>query len=87
MRVQAYLGHVPPDGVRVELYADPVDGSGPEAHVLERVEQLPGALGGFSYSANIATSRPPSDFTPRVVPWQKSVAVPSEARLIRWYPV
>ena len=85
--VQVYLGHVPADGVRVELYADPVGDSGPEVHILERVEQLPGALGGFSYSTQLATSRPPSDFTPRVVPWQETVAVPSESRLIRWYPV
>jgi starch phosphorylase len=84
--VQVYLGHVPAESVNVELYADATDLTGPERHVLDRRDALPGALGGFTYAARIRTQHAAADFTPRVVPAHDTVAVPTEARFIRWYP-
>jgi glycogen phosphorylase len=46
--VQAYLGDVDPDSVRVELYADGVNGEGPVRQEMKRVRQLVGAAGGYA---------------------------------------
>jgi hypothetical protein len=48
----------------------PVDGA-PEANVV-------------LHRAVVETARPPSDFTPRVVPWHPAARGPAEAGPIRW---
>ncbi len=84
--LQVYLGHLPPDDVGVELYAERRGELPQECHRLARDDALPGAVSGFNYRGVIETQRPSADFTPRVVPVQATVAVPAEARFIRWYP-
>lgn len=84
-RLQVYLGGVSPEHVQVQLYAD----AGPQAPqqviVLNRGECLPGAQNGFIYSGQVATHRPASHFTPRVVPYHPHARVPVEIELIRWW--
>jgi starch phosphorylase len=82
--VQAYLGDLRPDGVRVELYADGSGGSGPEVHAMERTHALPGAVNGHSYEARVPAARPAGDYTPRLVPHHPGVHVPLEAPQILW---
>ena len=82
--VQAYLGDVDPDSVRVELYADGVNGDGPVRQEMKRVRQLVGAAGGYAYSARVAATRPATDYTARVIPCCAGVAVPLEAARIVW---
>ena len=84
-QVQIYLDELPPDDVAVELYADPAAPDGaPERHRLSRGEALPGAINGFQYSGHVATSRPPSHYTVRIVPFHPLAAVPLEADAILW---
>jgi len=82
--VQLYLGDVDPDWVRVELYADGVNGDGPVRQEMKRVRQLVGAAGGYAYRARVEATRPATDFTARVMPHCSGVTVPLEAARILW---
>ena len=82
--VQAYLGDVDPKSVRVELYADGINGQGPVRQEMKRVRQLVGAASGYTYSARVAANRPATDYTARVIPHRPSVAIPLEAAHILW---
>ena len=45
---------------------------------MKRVRQLPGAPGGYVYSAAVSAARPPEDYTARVIPHRDGVAIPLE---------
>jgi starch phosphorylase len=81
---QVYLDDLDPNAVRVELYADGVDGDGPVRQEMARVRELVGAVGGYAYSATVPATRPPTDYTARVIPRYAGVAVPLEATHILW---
>ncbi len=81
---QVYLGELDPASVRVELYADPLDGERPVREPMEKGQALVGSANGFVYSARVPASRPASDYTPRIVPFKPGVAVPLEAPFIVW---
>ena len=82
--VQVYLDDLDPKAVRVELYADGVNGGSPVRQEMKRVRQLAGASGGYGYSAAVSAARPPADYTARVIPHCEGVAVPLEAAHILW---
>jgi starch phosphorylase len=82
--VQVYFGDLDPKAVRVELYADGVNGGSPVRQEMKRVRQLAGASGGCVYSAAVSASRPPTDYTARVIPHCDGAAVPLEAAHILW---
>jgi starch phosphorylase len=83
-RVQVYLSDLNPDAVRLELYADPIDGSGPARKEMMRVRQHEAAAGGYAYSAAVPATRPAGDYTPRVVAACGGVTVPLEGPWILW---
>ncbi|HUS96367.1 MAG TPA: hypothetical protein VMX97_06490, partial [Hyphomicrobiaceae bacterium] len=70
--------------VRVELYADGIDGGAPVRQAMKRGRQLAGAAGGYIYSIKVSATRPATDYTARVIPSFDSVAVPLEAVQILW---
>ncbi len=82
--VQVYLDDLEPKAVRVELYADGVNGSAPERVEMKRVRQLVGATNGYAYRAGVPAARPATDYTARVIPNFSGVAVPLEAPQILW---
>jgi starch phosphorylase len=82
--VQAYLDELDSEAVRVELYADGVDGSPPERVEMKRVRQLLGAANGYAYHAEVPATRPATDYTARMIPQRSGVAVPLEAAPILW---
>ena len=82
--VQVYLGGLDPSAVRVELYADGVNGDGPVRQEMERIRQLEGAGSGYAYRAGVPAIRPAADYTVRVIPHRAGVAVPMEDARIRW---
>jgi starch phosphorylase len=82
--VQVHLGGLEPESVRVELYADAVTGGAPVRREMKRLRQLPGESGGYVYGAAVPASRPPADFTARVMPYRPGVAIPLEAARILW---
>jgi starch phosphorylase len=82
--VQVHLDDLDPNALRVELYADGVDGGVPVRQRMERVGQLADAAGGCVYRASVSAARPATDYTARVIPEYSGVAVPLEADRILW---
>ena len=82
--VQAYLDDLDPEAVRVELYADGIDGAAPVRVAMQRVRQLVGAINGYAYRAAVPAGRPATDYTARLMPQRDGVAVPLEDAHILW---
>jgi len=79
-----YFNDLDPKAVRVELYADGVNGDGPVLREMECVRQLTGASGGYVYSAAVPTARPSADYTARMIPHYDGAAIPLEGARILW---
>jgi starch phosphorylase len=82
--VQVYLEELDPNVIRVELYADGIEGGTPVRQEMKRVLRLAGAPGGYVYSAAVSAARPPGDYTTRVMPHCNGVAIPLEDARILW---
>lgn len=82
--VEVRLGGLDPETVRVELYADPIDGGEPERHAMERTRKLNGPDHGYEHRVSIPAARPLTDYTPRLVPRHPIASVPLEAQEILW---
>jgi starch phosphorylase len=82
--VQVYLNDLDPRTVRVELYADGVNGGGPVRQEMKQGRQLTGAPGVHVYSAAVPSARPVTDYTARVIPHCSGVAVPLEEAHVLW---
>jgi starch phosphorylase len=83
IQVEVYLGSLDPNSVRVEIYADGVNGGEPEQQEMRRGQQLTQA-NVYNYSAQVPATRPATDYTARVIPQHDGVAIPLEAALILW---
>jgi len=81
--IQVYLNGLSPDAVLLELYADGANGDGPVCLEMKRGRQLVGA-NGFNYSVEVPATRSAADYTARIRPYHKGVAVPLEAAEILW---
>jgi starch phosphorylase len=81
---QVYLNDLDPKTVRVELYANGVNGETPVRQEMKRVRQLVGASGGYVYSGAVSAARLPADYTARVIPHCEGVAIPLEDARILW---
>jgi starch phosphorylase len=79
-----YLGDLPADSVAAQLYAEPADGGGSALVPMQAVGPMPGAINGVLFRARVATQRPASDFTARLVPAHPHAKVPLETNRIRW---
>jgi starch phosphorylase len=82
--VPVFLGEIPPDDVRVELYGDSEATGGGIVHPMTQSEPVQGAANAYMYRASIETDRPLGYFTPRVVPCHPEVRIPMELPLITW---
>jgi starch phosphorylase len=81
---QVYLDDLAPESVRVELYANGINGAAPVRQEMQRVRELTGASGGYVYRASVSADRPATDYTARVIPQFDGIAVPLEAARILW---
>ena len=82
--VQVYFNKLNPDSVRVELYAEGVNGSDPVRQGMSRGQQLVGAENGYIYNAEVTSTRPATDYTARIIPHFLGVEIPLEAAQILW---
>jgi len=82
--VQVYFKDLHPKAVRVELYADGVNGGVPVRQEMKRARELGGESRGYLYSAAASAARPPTDYTARVIPHCDGVAIPLEDPRILW---
>jgi starch phosphorylase len=81
--IQVYFSGLDQNSVRVELYADGVNGGEPVRQEMKRVGQLAGANGTI-YSTQVPTTRPATDYTARVIPQRPGAKVPLESAQILW---
>jgi len=81
--VEVYLGSLDPNSVRVELYANGLNGGNPERLEMKRGQQL-SQENGYVYSAEFPMTRPVTDYTARAVPYRPGIPVPLESSLILW---
>jgi len=82
--VEVYLGGLDPRSVRVELFADLVNGSEAVRQAMAHGRKLDGPVGGYEYTGSMPASRPAGDYTPRLLPYHPEARVPLEANQILW---
>jgi glycogen phosphorylase len=82
--VEASLGGLDPESVRVELYADPAGGEEPARYVMARGQRINGPGNRYEYRGSVPASRPARDYTPRLIPYHPAAAVPLETSEILW---
>lgn len=84
VEAEIFLGDLDPTSVRVELYADGIDGGPPVRHDMTSTQPQPNPPRGRVYRATVPAARPASDYTTRVMPARSGVAVPLESAHILW---
>ena len=82
--VEIFLNDLGKNAVRVELYADAINGGDPVRQEMKWARLLPGAPDGCVYHATVPAARPAGDYTARVTPHCDGVAVPLEDARILW---
>lgn len=82
--VELYFNVINPNNVRVELFADGINGEAPQITNMERGKKSAGKTKGYHYTASVNSTRPATDYTPRVIPNLSGVSVPLETGLILW---
>lgn len=83
-QVQVYLNGLDSGAVKVELYAEDADNSGPIRYEMQLIRNLEGDPHTYIYSTSVPSSLPATSYTPRVVPYFPNVAVPLEIDQILW---
>jgi starch phosphorylase len=81
---EVFLRDFDPNAVRVELYADGINGSSPVRQEMTRVRELAGPDRGYAYVAQVTATRPVSDYTTRVIPHSEGVIIPLKDARISW---
>ena len=82
-QVEVYLGKLDSSQVRVELFANGLNGSEPERLEMLRSQPLV-AENGFIYRGQVPAARPAAEYTVRLIPQHAGAAVPLEAARILW---
>jgi starch phosphorylase len=82
---EVYLDGLPLEDVEIELYAEAAFAGGAPVRIpMLDAGPLPGTTNGRLFRASVPSSRPPSDYTPRLVPARRDAAVPLELPWISW---
>jgi starch phosphorylase len=82
--VELLLNDLEPSAVRVELYANGTNGTGPVREEMKCDPPQPGPSGGSVYRATVPIARPASDYTARAMARHSGAAVPLESGRILW---
>jgi glycogen phosphorylase len=82
--VEIFLNDLDPNAVRVELYANGINGGDPIRQEMTCARPLPDASRRCVYHATVPATRPPGDYTPRMIPQRPGVAIPLECQRILW---
>jgi len=82
--VETFLNELEPSAVRVELYANRVNGGDPVREEMKCADPPAGPFGGRVYRATVPTTRPASDYTARAIPQRSGATVPLESDRILW---
>ena len=82
--IQVCLHGLDPKAVRVELYADGINGSSPVRQEMTLLHPLADESGSYIYSATAPATRSAANYTARVLPHYDGVAIPLEDSRIVW---
>jgi starch phosphorylase len=82
--VEIFLNDLEPGSVRVELFANPVNGGGLLREEMKCADAQIGSSGGRVYHAKVSAARPVSDYTVRAMPQHLGATVPLESSRILW---
>ncbi len=82
--VHVCLQDLDPTAVRVELFANGIEGREPTRQEMKCVRQEGRTAGSYVCSTTISFSRPATDYTARLIPRREGVAVPLENAQILW---
>jgi starch phosphorylase len=82
--IEIHLAGLDPNAVRVELYADGINGARPVRQEMKRIIQPGTDSADNEYHAVVSSSRPATDYTARVIPYLDGVAIPLEDQRILW---
>jgi starch phosphorylase len=82
--VQIYFNDLDPKAVRVELYANGVNGGNPVRQEMKLLRPMTGTKGGYVYSTAVSAARSAIDYTARVISYFTGIAVPLEEEHILW---
>jgi starch phosphorylase len=82
--VQVLPGALKPDEIKVELYADSVQGEEPTLAVMTVCKACIDSNGVLIYSAQVSAARPASDYTARITPNHANASLPLEAEQVLW---
>jgi starch phosphorylase len=84
LQLEVYLGELDRDAVRLEVYAEGVDG--PACLIpMQHVDKLEGAINGHLYECLVPADRPAEHYTPRAVPSHDRALIPIEEHQILWW--
>ncbi len=81
--VEVSLAGLDPTTVKIELYADGVNGGRPERWAMTNV-QISNKTNTYIYRADVPATRPANDYTARIIPHHDGVAIPLENARILW---
>ena len=82
--VQVLLDDLDPLAVRVELYAEGINGGDPVREQMQCAGSIPDNTSSCVFRATINASRATSDYTARIIPAHSGAAVPLESSRILW---
>jgi len=82
--IQVCLHGLDPKTVRVELYADGINGGSPVRQEMTLLHPLADEAGSYIYSATVAADRSAADYTARLLPHYEGVEIPLEDPRILW---
>jgi starch phosphorylase len=81
---RVYLGAVPAERIRVEVFAENPGGP-PFIEQMTRGAELVGAMGGFVFQTRVPDSRAADAYTIRIVSNIDTVSSPLEEQLVLWH--
>jgi len=82
--VPVFFEGIKPDEIAVQLYAEPLNGDGPEIHNMIRGEKIDNSQKGYFFNIELPAKRKIKDYTPRVVPLFNGEVKPIETKEILW---
>ena len=82
--VQVHLNDFDPLAIRIELYANGINGKESFRKEMKQERRLDGASSDYIFSVTVSAERPSGDFTVRMIPHYEGVSIPLESTKILW---
>ncbi len=82
--IQVYTNDIDPRILRIELYANGINGGNAIQQEMKQGQKLDSTAKGYTYNATVSVARPAKDYTARILPNIPTISVPLETNLILW---